>query len=64
LLEVKNNHLPAAAVLIDAGSNINAHAANKDSPGSWRARSAEQDAASHDPEGAGLLSAHRFEAMP
>ena len=32
LLAVKNNHLPAAAFLIDAGSNINAQAANKDSP--------------------------------
>lgn len=32
LLAVKNNHLPAAVLLIDAGSNINAQAANKDSP--------------------------------
>jgi len=32
LLAVKNNHLPAAAFLIDAGSNINAQATNKDSP--------------------------------
>jgi ankyrin repeat protein len=32
LLAVKNNHLPAAALLIDTGSNINAQAANKDSP--------------------------------
>ena len=32
LLAVKNNHLPAAAFLIDAGSNINAQAVNKDSP--------------------------------
>ena len=29
---MKNNHLPAAAFLIEAGSNINAQAANKDSP--------------------------------
>jgi uncharacterized protein len=32
LLAVKNNLLPAALLLIDAGSNINAQAANKDSP--------------------------------
>lgn len=32
LLVVKNNHLPAAAFLIDARSNIKAQAANKDSP--------------------------------
>jgi ankyrin repeat protein len=32
LLTVKNNHLPAATFLIDAGSNINAQAVNKDSP--------------------------------
>lgn len=32
LLAVKNNHLGAAVALIDAGSNINAQAANKDSP--------------------------------
>ena len=33
LLAVKNNHLSAAVLLIDAGGNINAQAANKDS--SW-----------------------------
>jgi uncharacterized protein len=32
LLAVKHNHLAAATLLIDAGSNINAQAANKDSP--------------------------------
>ena len=32
LLAVKNNHLSAAVLLIDAGSNINAQAANRDSP--------------------------------
>jgi uncharacterized protein len=32
LFAVKNNHLSAAVLLIDAGSNINAQAANKDSP--------------------------------
>ena len=32
LLAVKNNHLPAATFLIEAGSNINAQAVNKDSP--------------------------------
>jgi ankyrin repeat protein len=32
LLAVKNNHLPAALLLIDAGSNINAQASNKDTP--------------------------------
>jgi hypothetical protein len=32
LLAVKNDHLPAAVYLIDAGSNINAQAANEDSP--------------------------------
>ena len=32
LLAVKNNHLAAAAMLIEAGSNINAQAVNKDSP--------------------------------
>ena len=32
LLAVKYNHLTAAVLLIDAGSNINAQAANKDSP--------------------------------
>jgi len=32
LLAVKNNHLSAAAMLIEAGSNINAQAVNKDSP--------------------------------
>jgi ankyrin repeat protein len=32
LLAVKNNHLSAAVLLIDAGSNINARAANRDSP--------------------------------
>ena len=32
LLAVKYNHLSAAVLLIDAGSNINAQAANKDSP--------------------------------
>jgi uncharacterized protein len=32
LLAVKYNHLAAAVLLIDAGSNINAQAANKDSP--------------------------------
>jgi ankyrin repeat protein len=32
LLTVKNNHLAAAVLLIDAGANINAQAANKDSP--------------------------------
>lgn len=32
LLAVKHNHLAAAVLLIDAGSNINAQAANKDSP--------------------------------
>jgi uncharacterized protein len=32
LLAVKNNHLRAAIFLIDAGSNINAQAVNKDSP--------------------------------
>ncbi len=32
LLAVQNNHLAAAIVLIEAGSNINAQAANMDSP--------------------------------
>jgi len=32
LLAVKNNHVAAAVVLIDAGSNINMQAANMDSP--------------------------------
>jgi uncharacterized protein len=32
LLAVKHNHLSAAIMLIEAGSNINAQAANKDSP--------------------------------
>jgi ankyrin repeat protein len=32
LLAVKNNHLSAAIMLIEAGSNINAQAVNKDSP--------------------------------
>src|SRR5215510_5850650 len=32
LLAVKNNHLSAAVLLIDVGGNINAQAANKDSP--------------------------------
>jgi Ankyrin repeats (3 copies) len=32
LLAVKNNHLSAAILLIDMGDNINAQAANKDSP--------------------------------
>ena len=32
LFAVKNNHLSAAVLLIDAGSNINAQAANRDSP--------------------------------
>ena len=32
LLAVQNNHLAAAVLLIDAGSNINLQAANKDSP--------------------------------
>src|SRR4029453_18466725 len=32
LLAVKDNQLSAAVLLIDAGSNINAQAANKDSP--------------------------------
>src|SRR5262245_62692686 len=32
LLAVKNNHLSAAVLLIDLGGNINAQAANKDSP--------------------------------
>jgi len=32
LLAVKDNYLSAAVLLIDAGSNINAQAANKDSP--------------------------------
>jgi uncharacterized protein len=32
LLAVKNDHLAAASLLIAAGSNINAQAANKDSP--------------------------------
>ncbi|MBX9588971.1 MAG: ankyrin repeat domain-containing protein [Hyphomonadaceae bacterium] len=32
LLAVKNDHLAAATLLIEAGSNINAQAANKDSP--------------------------------
>ena len=32
LLAVKNDHLPAALLLIEAGSNINAQSANMDSP--------------------------------
>ena len=32
LLAVRNNHLSAAVLLIEAGGNINAQAANKDSP--------------------------------
>src|SRR5690242_6625110 len=32
LLAVKNNQLAAAVLLIEAGSNINAQAANRDSP--------------------------------
>src|SRR5262252_3352690 len=32
LLAVKHNHLSAAVLLIDAGGNINARAADKDSP--------------------------------
>ena len=32
LLAVRNNHLPAAILLVEAGSNINIQAANMDSP--------------------------------